>query len=666
MFPVSNGIKKGKSPSVFQREKDGFYAIWDNKRDPGQLGNEADPDIYFHGHTLGFQSEVQVPIELFSAYRAELATLITKISKLEQDSEKAINLITDSSVSDSLESLIRHTRLKLNQIARLNKSSNSSFEKELTQLSIALETYENTAQKISNFTETSPSSIELTETLFEVLEHLTHFIKRNRIKNKNRTKTIDKTKNALSVPGAHIEKEDAICDTRFGDVAFLKVAFPPASENENKQASLRLAYFSSRTQNGPITSREPICFVFANCIFASMLQGDTTEHDTIAGGERVQKNVQIIDHNLQAELLDQVVIKLTHHPEWSPYELVMFAQLEKQLDYVKILSDGRPFTLIYHLPDIGYKLSGLKLFLDDKLPGRKLGDYIKAVNERSSAHHAIVEGIVEQSGLSTDLLTIESPFNNLDFEALIDRHTGIYSESTERDIVDDVLQQLITNDLNPVHQEAWAKVLPETTIEEARSKIDADNTALSPAYERLNAIQTVEDLIHLANSMMIAIAHQAEFDNQKTDFKVVPFHSYDEKPISAGYGRFLAEIFGEIEAIHVLPDFIYYGDEFDNNMFRVTPDSVGLIKEDLQTCLIKHYAPSEFLQDVILKDNIYPYCTIPHDSGRMLKSNSTGSISYEQQILTTGLFATKHVDISRKNSQITPTSECPGPKSCPY
>ncbi len=444
------------------------------------------------------------------------------------------------------------------------------------------------------------------QALENLIKGLRNFSKKRSECNKDYSRAIRLS--TVMLGAGRVTDDEAKLDARFRGRAYVKVATVAESSSTSSQADvLHVAYSARAKRTTPLSERKNnICFVMAHCLFGNALSCPTTSG----------RELPLIDHSLVTHLDQEVMIEVCHDSKFSPYEKAMFAQFEQQLKLAKSLKGSSDFKLVYHLPTIGYELSGLLLHLNGKFPsGGTIScfrQYIEAVEQRSKAHRRVVESLCDVHDIDKANVVIASPFDNLydadgvrDIYDFAGRHTGLKGSSTEIEVVDDILSRLIANNVNPVHKRAWAKVMP-ANIGVARRQLENMSAekiqACSDAkLQNLAAIKSMEDLIHFANAMMFAIAKETYSNDGALD--VVAMHSFDESPIFEGYNRSLSGQYGDVEALHVLPEVICQNGQGDR-LFHISSKTADELREEITTAIVERYHPSAYLQAVFKKDSV--------------------------------------------------------------
>ncbi len=628
-----------KEPTVLVRKDENILLVYDNPDKNESAILLAQEEILFHGHTLEFE---KVP----EAIQLELKSILDNHAKMEtltkylQQNESKLYSFTMAEIDCRLETLKaliydiafleRYFQKRTMHMQRLisvqtskNEKPHTAFVEELRRLDEklkALSSFKNHFEKTSNFSELLKlahdsgsyanflgnlnykpksllfnnfiSSLKAQSTILpheklkafmksvDELRKKTNLTQKKFLREKARTQTTDILK-----PVNIDKKKRTIYDQRFN------IAFIPF---EHEGHELKLSHWS--TAKLPKETSKPKCFVFANCLFAGMLQG---------ADEKGENRWALVDHHLKVTLGKHILSGVTHHKTWSLYEMTMFAQLEAQLSMALAMGD-KDVRFNYHLPEEGYILSGLKLFLAGKMTLEPFCDYMEAVKARAKAHRIVVKRIFKEAGISDDRYEITSPFANANINEVIAELTNplVKMDRSEETIVNKILQALLTNTSHPVHCNAWKKILPADILV-AIKKIsaykdqekDSEIKTLTDAEIRLMHINSLEDLMHFANSMMISIANQQVNQDEKQDFTTVAFHSIDEQPIANGYETTgMTKVFGEAQAIFVLPQVLYYGDAQCNNLFRVTPKTDKTVKETFIDKLSKVFNLSDFLK----------------------------------------------------------------------
>lgn len=702
VFSITNGNNVVDESSVEIREG-GFVIIHDEHGEQVSLGEAHEVDattIASHGHTLASCSSIMVTTDDLDVHKSALDSLIQEVGEssetdeaedgkvdYEQLSGKAI-----AAISSALEALELATHKRLFEAKRLHKSKSrpnviqtktseiKGLERRLNRtreikaifmpplstdfaedsicpfddLKSKLEAY----QRVESEQPESASSPrvqrqyaldvaqaqlnlecayqdllkflsipENLESLQELKTSLNTFARKRRDYNKEYQHHIDSTRKKLSDSVVFDESGD-ILDARYRDAVYLKVYTSPDTGSEADH--LLISHTGSLADTPLITDDTDICFVMANCLFADTLHCETTNHHS---------ELQLIDHSLVSRLVDEVALRINHEDRLSPYEMAMFAQFEQQLKLASTLSGEKPFKLHYHLPTVGYELSGLILHSNGKFPAGGtvsiFAQYLEAVQMRSAAHRRIIEEICEQKGIPLSYIDIASPFDNLyddevpNFEAFIVKHVNPFSSSTEQEIIDDILQRLISNETNTDHQKAWSKAFPEN-ITEARTILQELGTEEpeSPVLINLKDINSMEALIHFANSMMIAIAKTTNPESC-----VIPIHSFDERPIVGGYNRNLAGTFGEIDALHVLPQVICNNHQGDR-LFQISSVTARAQNDAIREAIIERYQPSPYLRGVFTKNSIEDVLQPSSELSVSIAVDDEASASYTASVTT--------------------------------
>lgn len=142
-------------------------------------------------------------------------------------------------------------------------------------------------------------------------------------------------------------------------------------------------------------------FVTTGCLFGGSLQAI----------DKKGAIFPIIQHKISFTEGDQIVHLNPPDKNLHLYEQAQFNSLRDNLLLMKKMVQKNVKTeVIYHLPHMDYILSGIKLFIHNKISYEALLDFYMAVKERSEKHVEIIKNIFKGSGLT---LRLESPFINL-------------------------------------------------------------------------------------------------------------------------------------------------------------------------------------------------------------------------------------------------------------
>jgi hypothetical protein len=261
-------------------------------------------------------------------------------------------------------------------------------------------------------------------------------------------------------------------------------------------------------------------FVTAGCIAGAKLQGLNQKNG--AKG--------LIKHDIEFYPGEKIVgIKFSANAP-NPYEKVLFSDLRMNLRTINAISDPDQEThLLYHLPYSDYLLFGIELFLRGRITLKALDKFINIILDKKVEHEKTIKELCTKHVINVD---IQSPFDNL-FNQLSSREnisseilqslnkplTELENEvceeqqvQNEKNLVQDCLKQLQTNDYNPAQREIWIDILKANPIEE---------------------IKNLEDLFKLANAVMIMMASK-----NKEHYEVCAIHPLSEKQIQVGYSTF--------------------------------------------------------------------------------------------------------------------------------
>ncbi len=563
-------------PYIFNR-RDGLIVIVD---DVGQdsLNPENGSQIYFHGHTLGFSPTVLAhdEIDLFIEDCQQAKNLIlTQIKNV--DPSKIL-----TTFKNTINYILGYVNNRIAQTQRLKKSKQKSSHHESDTEDAELKKLE--YEKITLNVMLQAPTINYADVDYAI-KRLTEIKSKKKADHKELRKSETRSRKLLATENTSAwilgDKKNVIFDYRFRDTAFIPVE---KVDGDGKKEIILLNAWSTNKNKCSLTPSlsavPPKRYVMANCLFAGALQGKTTDG----------KKFSLINHSLVISLSEgQKICEVHHSSQWSPYEMVMFALFEKQLKFINAVSGKIDPIIHYHLPEPSYVLSELELIIKNKLKNTAQESYSTAIKERSAAHRTVIETLATEAGIKIE---IGSPFDNLgDITEFIKKNfekdlSMNYQESLlELKIVNIILQALRDNSINITHRDAWRKILPENIVQARAEK------------KKLPA--TIEELQHLSNSMMIAIANQAQNADNKKDFEVCAFHSWDEKPIANNYNKSLASVFGDCRVIEVFPNVLYYDNTQDNNLFRVTPETAEQIHEPLMQAINEHFKPRDTLRNIL-------------------------------------------------------------------
>jgi hypothetical protein len=252
--------------------------------------------------------------------------------------------------------------------------------------------------------------------------------------------------------------------------------------------------------------------VTAGCLFGTALQAIDTKNALFT----------MIQHKIPFVEGDKIV-GIMLDEDFSPYELAQFSFLEDMCFIIKQLEDSSSKKkLLYHLPDVDYILSMIKLFIHNKIDYEVLEEFRLAVKTRALMHIDVITKIF--AGLNIKI-KIESPFKNLlkyfgeinhidDILKLLDISVQdkpfCSSKKLEQAVVRKILNFLIASENASKHQLVWSDML-----------------MVSVKKDRIHNFET---LFKTANAAMIAIA--AKGSQKNSVCSILPS---SEKPIFIKY-----------------------------------------------------------------------------------------------------------------------------------
>jgi hypothetical protein len=314
-------------------------------------------------------------------------------------------------------------------------------------------------------------------------------------------------------------------------------------------------------------------FVTAGCLLGARIQG-LDQHNAEFG---------LIKHDIQF-FPGQKITRIKYNSKLkSPYEEVLFLELEKQLRLIKSLSSSDQANLLYHLPYYDYILYGVELFLKGRITITALDRFFGIILSKKEEHIKRITELCAQHNVS---VKIESPFENL-FGVLptndnmacailgllnVDLNETDNEIKEEQDLVKNCLEKLQSNDINIEHKKVWQDFLKITSSME---------------------INNLEQLFKIANALMIGIAVRNKDGNETCSFLPI-----SEKQIQVGYA-FYSKRLSTIDSEEKNPYPSIINLTFLEPILAYSPASHGL--------LFYFGSYLENLQDLILEKRILSY-----------------------------------------------------------
>lgn len=295
-------------------------------------------------------------------------------------------------------------------------------------------------------------------------------------------------------------------------------------------------------------------FVTAGCLFGS----------SIAGYDNNGYSINIVKHDI-AFTPGQVITSVVNESDndFSPYELVLFEELEKMacfIDEHSIDEDNK--CLHYHLPSLDYMLFGIRLFIHKQMTFEALSDFIILINAQQEKHSKKVQVICESHNIK---LHIASPFENLLSGHLLEE----LKQKQERKAYQETIKKLLSSLSIQVQVNDAQYELPHNIDEEAfvahcvhlmtSQNHNSDQQAVWNDLQNTHKINTLEELFKIANATMIALASKSS-----DPYKVCSFLPVTEKQIVVQYERMLKERqldgkYADVTCITYLPYVVPYG-----------------------------------------------------------------------------------------------------------
>lgn len=238
----------------------------------------------------------------------------------------------------------------------------------------------------------------------------------------------------------------------------------------------------------------------------------------IMGKDQNNNSIPLIKHDIKFFEGQQIVNIEVDLKTFSPYEKMLFSELEKLALLIKSLTEkDQTAQLHYHLPYYDYILYGVELFLRKKISLTALDTFFKAILLRKLQHESEISRICKAHDIT---VKIESPFENLfgvfsEIDIEESGHTKFILDKLELDKNDDEAQlvarcllKLKANTNHKQHREIWAQLL--------------DTDQAQPTK--------LEELFKIANAFMIACT---SFGNE--DYETCSLLPLTEKQVQVSY-----------------------------------------------------------------------------------------------------------------------------------